>query len=180
MLVVAFTADAIGLMAGHHLLVSPSGRHLLAPTSVERGALGSAAASLALPALVPQSLAGAGAAVGALTTSTFSSWQLLAAFVVGGAFSTSIFAAEGLRVAFGPKNIQRGRRLVALVLKRFWRVTITMLVAACVALVRGVNDLCHVDPEDPDGPEGCKPGGRSRWAGAWQILHEAQPVDAAS
>ena len=59
------------------------------------------------------------------------------------------------------------------VLKRFWRVTITMLVAACLALVRGVNDFCHVDPEDPDGLEGCEiPGGGSRWAGAWQILTE--------
>ena len=44
-------------------------------------------------------------------------WQLLAAFVLGGAFSTSIFAAEGLRVAFGPKNVQRVRAIFALVLQ---------------------------------------------------------------
>ena len=56
------------------------------------------------------------------------------------------------------------------VLKRFWRVTATMLVAACLALVRGVNDICKVDPEDPEAVEGCE--GTSRWAGAWQILTE--------
>ena len=55
-------------------------------------------------------------------------------------------------------------------LKRFWRVTATMLVAACLALVRGVNDICKVDPEDPEAVEGCE--GTSRWAGAWQILTE--------
>ena len=59
------------------------------------------------------------------------------------------------------------------VLKRFWRVTITMLVAACLALVRGVNDFCHVDPEDLDGPEECEiPGGGSRWAGAPQRVEK--------
>ena len=45
-----------------------------------------------------------------------------------------------------------------------------MLVAACLALVRGVNDICKVDPEDPEAVEGCE--GTSRWAGAWQILTE--------
>ena len=55
-------------------------------------------------------------------------------------------------------------------LKRFWRVTATMLVAACLALIRGVNDICKVDPEDPEAVEGCE--GTSRWAGAWQILTE--------
>ena len=84
---------------------------------VERGALPSVAASLALPAVLPQKLAGAGAAFSALTVSSFSTWQLLAAFVLGGAFSTSIFAAEGLRVAFGPKNVQRVRAICALVRK---------------------------------------------------------------
>ena len=50
------------------------------------------------------------------------------------------------------------------VLKRFWRVTVTMLVAACLALVRGVNDICKVDPEDPEAIEGCEvPGSGSRW-----------------
>ena len=45
-----------------------------------------------------------------------------------------------------------------------------MLVAACLALVRGVNDICKVDPDDPEAVEGCE--GTSRWAGAWQILTE--------
>ena len=57
---------------------------------VERGALPSVAANLALPALVPQKLA----AFGALS---FSPFEVFAAFLLGGAFSTSIFAAEGLR-----------------------------------------------------------------------------------
>ena len=187
---------------------------------VERGALPSVAASLASSALVPQKLASAGAAFGALS---FSPFEVLAAFLLGGAFSTSIFAAEGLRVAFGPKNVHRVRAVLAValqlviarpptglaahspaqghslgltgapsplrgcgggtfwcvanalptdsyivrrlqVLKRFWRVTVTMLVAACLALVRGVNDICKVDPEDPEAIEGCEvPGGGSRW-----------------
>ena len=45
-----------------------------------------------------------------------------------------------------------------------------MLVAACLALVRGVNDICKVDPNDPEAVEGCE--STSRWAGAWQILTE--------
>ena len=45
-----------------------------------------------------------------------------------------------------------------------------MLVAACLALIRGVNDICKVDPNDPEAVEGCE--GTSRWAGAWQILTE--------
>ena len=77
---------------------------------VERGALPSVAANLALPALVPQKLA----AFGALS---FSPFEVFAAFLLGGAFSTSIFAAEGLRVAFGPKNVHRVRAVLAVALK---------------------------------------------------------------
>ena len=101
-----------GFLAGHR---PPA--PIITTGFVERGALPSVAASLALPAVVPQKLASAGAAFGALTVSSFSTWQLLAAFMLGGAFSTSIFAAEGLRVAFGPKNVQRVRAICALVLK---------------------------------------------------------------
>lgn len=102
-----------GFLAGHR---PPA--PIITTGLVERGALPSVAASLALPAVVPpQRLASAGAAFGALTASSFSTWQLLAAFVLGGAFSTSIFAAEGLRVAFGPKNVQRVRAIFALVLQ---------------------------------------------------------------
>jgi hypothetical protein len=106
------------------------------------------------------------ASAAALATTRATFWQLLAAFVFGTAFSTTIFAAEGLRNAFGTKNVQRAKRLISLVLKRCWRVTITMLVAACVALVQGVNEC--LDPDECEVPG----SSRSRWAGALQILRE--------
>ena len=112
-----------------------------------------------------QKLAGAVASVGAAAVSRTHFWHLVGAFLLGGAFSTTIFAAEGLRNAFGTKNVQRGKRLLSLVLKRFWRVTITMLVAACVALWQGGVE-CMDPMECAVGEE------RSRWAGSWQILRE--------
>ena len=113
-----------------------------------------------------QRFAGAFASAGALAASRATFWQLLAAFVFGSAFTTTIFAAEGLRNAFGTKNVARGKRLISLVLKRFWRVTITMLVAACVALVQGVNECLDPDECEVPGSSG------SRWAGALKIFRE--------
>ena len=119
-----------------------------------------------LPSLAQQKFSVLLASAGALATTRATFWQLLAAFVFGTAFSTTIFAAEGLRNAFGTKNVQRAKRLISLVLKRCWRVTITMLVAACVALVQGVNEC--LDPDECEVPG----SSRSRWAGALQILRE--------
>ena len=116
--------------------------------------------------MAQQKFSGLLASAGALATTRATGWQLLAAFLFGTAFSTTIFAAEGLRNAFGTKNVQRAKRLVALVLKRCWKVTITMLVATCVALVQGVNEC--LDPDECEVPG----SSRSRWAGALQILRE--------
>ena len=116
--------------------------------------------------MAQQKFSGLLASAGALATTRATGWQLLGAFLFGTAFSTTIFAAEGLRNAFGTKNVQRAKRLIALVLKRCWKVTITMLVATCVALVQGVNEC--LDPDECEVPGSSK----SRWAGALQIVRE--------
>ena len=101
-------------------------------------------------------------AVASVASTRVAAWQLLAAFILGGAVSTTVYAAEGLRNAFGTKNVQRGKRLLSLVLKRFWRVTITMIVAACVALVQA--------PQQPAEPRTHAPP-RFRQAGARSLHH---------
>lgn len=107
-------AASLPLHAGFLAAHRPPAPIIITTGFVERGALPSVTASIALPALVPQKLASAGAAFGALS---FSPFEVFAAFLLGGAFSTSIFAAEGLRVAFGPKNVHRVRAVLAVALK---------------------------------------------------------------
>ena len=94
-------------------------------------------------------------------------WQLLGAFLLGGAVSTIVLTAEALRKAFGPKNVQRARKLFMLVFKRTWQVFVTMLGAASLALVRrqlpGAPCLVIDDAELCEIP-------RPRLEEAWLIL----------
>ena len=94
-------------------------------------------------------------------------WQLLGAFLLGGAVSTVVLTAEGLRKTFGPKNVQRARKLFMLVFKRTWQVFVTMLGAASLALVRrqlpGAPCLVIDDAELCETP-------RPRLEEAWLIL----------
>ena len=97
-------------------------------------------------------------------------WQLLGAFLLGGALSSVVITADGLRKTFGPKNVQRGKELLLLVIQRTWRVVATMLGAASMALIRKQLPGAPCSPELlAMRPELCEVP-RSRWEESRDIL----------
>ena len=86
---------------------------------------------------IPNPLAGGRAAL----------WQLGFAFVSGGLFVTSIFAAFFTVYAIGAANEARLKAQFRFVWRRSWQIAVTMLGAASVALVRVDAPCISLDRE---------------------------------
>jgi len=91
-------------------------------------------------------------------------WQLIFAFFLGGMVFSTYSVAVSKIIALGTDNVQRVRAMFSLVVRRTWRITVTMLGAASMALfsrsLPGApcveDDSCEVE--------------QNRWAATWRIL----------
>ena len=104
-----------------------------------------------------QQLGAASAISSAAVSSGAPFWQLVLAFLLGGAFFGTFLAVafifQGAAYAVGSNNIKRGRKLLSIVVRRIWKVTVTMLGAASMALWRRtIPGAPCVDAEECDVP----------------------------
>ena len=95
-------------------------------------------------------------------------WQLMAAFVCGGVFAVAAISAFAAAYAYGTNNawLVRGKKVVTVMVQRIWTITVTMLGAASMALLRRRMPGAPCAEEEEDG---CLVE-RSRWGEAWAIV----------
>ena len=92
-------------------------------------------------------------------------WQLAFAFLCGGLFFSTAVTAAGRLNAYGSTNIAWFRRMVINVVRRTWRIMVTMLGAASMTILgRNLPGAPCLEDECDVGQE------RGRWAEAWAIL----------